>query len=272
MPPIPQKPPSFEFVTLEVSKGIALIKYNRPKSGNSLHRQVLSDMLAAVKWADAADEVRVIIQSGEGKFFSTGMELVDVNPSESTMDFSEDSDFWKLNRLLINSRKILVAAVNGPAAGWGVTSLALFDLVYSVPEAYFFTPFVKWGWAAEGCSSFTFPRIMGHQKAASLFLAAERATAQELERVGLVSKIIPSDGFLQEVMKIAGRIAESPVGSLFATKELMRGPVRDEMLAAIDRECQLLQRRPESGEPQEAMKQFAKEQERKKKGKDKSKL
>jgi peroxisomal 3,2-trans-enoyl-CoA isomerase len=69
------------------------------------------------------------------------MELLDVN-AEAPISFEHGSDFHSLNKLLIESEKILIAAVNGPAAGYGVSSLALFDLVYSVPDAYFFTPFV----------------------------------------------------------------------------------------------------------------------------------
>jgi peroxisomal 3,2-trans-enoyl-CoA isomerase len=96
---------------------------------------------------------------------------------------------------MINSNKILVTAVNGPAPGWGTTSLALADLVYASPNAVFFTPFVQLGIAAEACSTVTFSKIMGHQKAASLLLAGERMTASELENVG-------KEYFLDNVLQI----------------------------------------------------------------------
>lgn len=129
---------------------------------------------------------------------------------------------------------------NGPAAGYGTSSLALFDLVYAVPNAYFFTPFVKWGIATKGASSVSFPKIIGHQRAASLFLAADRITAQDAQDVGLVSKVLPKKDFLPEVMQIAQRIADSPPASLRATKELMRAPVRQDLLDANDREYTLI--------------------------------
>lgn len=161
-----------------------------------------------------------MVQSGAGKFFNTGIDLLD----SDGMSFARGSDFHEINRILILSDKILVAAVNGPAAGYRMSSLALYDLVYSVPDAYFFMPFVKWGMAAEGGSSVSFPRLMGHQKAASLFLAAERISALEAERLGVVSKILPKEGFFEQVMQIAGTIAQSAPGSLRATKEQMRQP------------------------------------------------
>lgn len=117
---------------------------------------------------------------------------------------------------MIKTPKILIAAVNGPAIGYGTSILSLFDLVYSVPDAIFFTPFVKWGLCAEACSSVTFMQIMGRQKAASLILAGERMTAQELESAGLITRIldVPKEGFLEEVMKIARRVATQPPGAL----------------------------------------------------------
>jgi Delta3-Delta2-enoyl-CoA isomerase len=99
--------------------------------------------------------------------------------------------------------------VNGPAAGYGTSSIALFDLVYAVPDAYFFTPFVKWGLCCEGCSSVTFSRIMGYQKAASLILAGDRLTAQELDNAGLITKILPKETFMNDVLTIARKIASS---------------------------------------------------------------
>lgn len=260
--------PLYTYVSVEVMEDgkIALIKYNKPKSGNSLHPQLLKDMLAALHWADSQPQIMVIIQTGEGKFFSTGMELVDTGENNQSMGFEKGSDFHELNKLLILSEKVLIAAVNGPAVGYGVSSLALFDLVYAVPGAYFFTPFVKWGMAAEGASSFSFPRLMGHQKAAALFLAADRILAPKAERLGLVTKIIPKEFFLEEVLGIARKIAKSPPGSLKATKKLMRDAVRQDLLDANDLECEVLQNeRSGSQEAREATKNFRVEQDQKRK-------
>ena len=81
---------------------------------------------------------------------------------------------------MIHSPKPLIAAVNGPAIGIGVTSLGLNDLIYSVPHATFHTPFMRWGLAAEGCSSYTFPLTLGHPKAAALLIAGEVFSAEEM--------------------------------------------------------------------------------------------
>lgn len=236
------------------------MKLNRPQSGNSLHPQLLSELVSALKWVDNHPEVRIIIFSGEGRFFCTGMDLV----HSDGMSFAKSSDFHELNRTLILSEKVLIAAVNGPAVGYGASTLALYDLVYSVPDAYLFTPFVKWGMAAEGASSFSFPLLMGHQRAAALFLAGERITAQEAQHLGLINKIFPKEAFFQSVMEIAEGLSHSPPGSLKATKRLMKEPVLQRLLDANDRECDLIHAdRYGFEEYKEAVKKFGFEQQQK---------
>ena len=138
--------------------------------------------------------------------------------------------------------------------------MGLCDLVYSVPDSIFFVPFVKLGVCAEACSSVTFTRIMGRQKASAMILAGDRMTAQELESAGLITKIIPKDGFMDEVMKIAKRIAAQPPGALEFNKRLMMEPIRGELLAANERECQGLKDRCRTTEPIEAVRAFEREE------------
>lgn len=245
--------------------GVLLLKYNRPESGNSLHPKLVTDMLKAIRWAGQNDDVKVIVLTGNGKFFCTGMELL----SNEEMSFAPGSDFHQLNKELILCEKILIAAVNGPAVGYGASSLALLDLVYSVPDTYFFTPFVKWGMAPEAASSLTFAKLMGHQRASLLCLTAERILAPEAKELGLITKILPATNFLDQVIEIAENLALSPTGSLLGTKRLMKQPVIKELLEANDRECYLIhEERIPSGDPARGKEQFQSAQRQKRKLKD----
>lgn len=186
------------------------------------------------------------------------------NPEEVLRNFKD------LNETLITCPKVLIAAVNGPAAGYGVTSLALYDLVYSVQDAYFFTPFSKWALCPEGCSSVTFSSIMGHQKASALLLAGQRMSATELWTAGLITKIIPSHSnatFMDQVLEVARNIASYPPIALAASKKLMEGNRQAELLAANARECECLVERVAHKECSDALLVFAQEQEQKKKAK-----
>lgn len=176
------------------------------------------------------------------------------------------------HKTLINSEKVLIAAVNGPGIGYGTSSIALFDLVYAVPEAYFATPFVKWGLCAEACSSFTLAAVMGRQKASALILADERMGAVEMERAGLVTRVIPADGFGSEVLKIAERIARLPAQSLRFNKGLMVQPFREQLLRANELELDGLRKLARAGEAKLAIKAFAEEQDKKRRAKGAAKL
>jgi peroxisomal 3,2-trans-enoyl-CoA isomerase len=173
---------------------------------------------------------------------------------------------------MILSDKILVTAVNGAAPGWGTSSLALADLVYATPDAFFFTPFVQLGICAEACSSVTFAKIMGHQKAASLLLAGDRLTAAELESAGLVTKVIAKEKFLDTVLAQAYRIASLPADSLKLNKSMMMKSSRQELLEVNDFELKELGQKARSQEAKTAVNSFLAEQASKKKAKPAAKL
>jgi Delta3-Delta2-enoyl-CoA isomerase len=124
-----------------------------------------------------------------------------------------------------------------------VTSLGINDLIYSVPHANFHTPFMRWGLAAEGCSSVTFPIQMGHHKAAALLLAGEVMTAQELYVAGLITRVIPAEGFLEKVLEVADRMAGYSQNAVRLTREMLRQKWRNELHEANLRECQALRER-----------------------------
>ena len=107
---------------------------------------------------------------------------------------------------------------------------------------------------------------MGRQKASSLLLAGEQMTAQELDSAGLITKTFPKESFLDEVMKIANRIAAHPPGALIANKQLIMESMREELLAANERECAMLHERGTTNEPRKAIEAFTREQKEKRKG------
>ncbi|KAL2828846.1 ClpP/crotonase-like domain-containing protein [Aspergillus pseudoustus] len=246
------------------SNGILWIKLNRPQSGNSLHPQLVRETLAAIRWADQSRTVKIIVLTGNGRFFCTGMDL----SSNEEVSFALGDDFHQLNQALILTEKILIAAVNGPGIGYGATVLALCDLVYAVPDAYFFTPFVKWGMAPEASSSVSFSRLMGHQRAALLCLTGERIQTPEARELGIVSKILPAKDFLGQVEEIAARLADAPEGSLLQTKRLLKKTLTQDLLDANDRECEaIVEERIPSGDPQRGREVFQASQREKSKRK-----
>lgn len=136
---------------------------------------------------------------------------------------------------------MLIAAVNGAAVGWGCTQLWHFDLVYASEKAFFQTPFTRLGFVPEGGSSWSFPRVMGRQRAMKLLLASERVAASEMQVLGLVTEVLRDGGdretFVRMVCEKATTIAGYPEESLRLVKELTdRTGELEEMRKASERE------------------------------------
>jgi peroxisomal 3,2-trans-enoyl-CoA isomerase len=139
--------------------------------------------------------------------------------------------------------KPLVAAVNGPAIGVAVTTLALCDIVYCSASATFQTPFAQLGQSPEGVSSLLFPTLMGLSKANEVLMTGKRLTAEEAERRNLVAEVIAEEIFRDEVRRRVQRLAKLPPAALIDIKRVIRDTQRNAMLQTNREEVALLQRR-----------------------------
>lgn len=263
-------PPTLENIAISIDSGaIAIVKFNRPKNANAINTNVLKDMLAALDWCATQPSIRIIVTTGEGKFYTAGLDLLDPINQQPGATISDEFllVIGKIHEFLIRTDLLVVSAVNGPAPGWGTTSIALSDLVYASDNAMFFTPFVQWGLCAEGCSSSTFIKIMGRQKASALLLAGQKFSAQEAESAGLVTKVFGRGSFMEEVMGVVRGIAKLPPASLKANKRFLMRDLKEGLLRANQEEIEFLGRQVRGRESLEAIGGFREETERRKKAK-----
>lgn len=137
----------YKEIVVEASEGIATVTFNRPSRKNAMNPDLYLDFLKVLKWAKKNEEVRVVVLTGAGSFYSSGNDLSNF----TTVDLSDQA---LVHKLMLDSKtmleelvneliffpKILIALVNGPAIGIGCTHLALCDFVYSV-DRYLYPPF-----------------------------------------------------------------------------------------------------------------------------------
>ncbi|CEG70135.1 hypothetical protein RMATCC62417_06084 [Rhizopus microsporus] len=255
--------------TIEITlfdTGVAEIAHNRPKRYNALSPQSYKDWLTALQWAAKEDAVRVAVLIGRGKYYSSGQELALTDADEEELDRRRATTQNVVSEM-IRFPKLLIGAVNGPSIGFGTTTLALCDVVYSTPEATFGTPFMKLGFCAEGCSSVLFPRIMGSSRANEMLLLGRTFTAKEMVDCGFVSRLIETENFRQKVLEIANEAAQFSVEAVKTTKRLIRG-VDIELLEQVNvEEIKALKGRMESPDSLESIMKFIEETKRKKKNK-----
>jgi peroxisomal 3,2-trans-enoyl-CoA isomerase len=254
-------------VSVNQDTGVAVIRFNRAKRLNSFVAAQYKEVGRALNALATNDACRVCVLTGAGAFYSSGHDLAE--QSKGLMRVQQSGGDLKafLERMtqqqahflisaFIDFPKPLVAAVNGPAVGVAVTTLALADIVYASSTATFHVPFMQLGFCAEGCSSLLFPQIMGVSKANEMLLMGRKLTASDAERVGFVAQVFPQASFMQSVMSRVNRMAAFPGAALVDTKTLTRANNKAQLHATNDAELKMLVKRFMSPDCVQAVMQF----------------
>jgi enoyl-CoA hydratase/carnithine racemase len=208
-------------VEVERQERIVHIRFNRPEKKNALTTVMYAaarDALASVR---EDDDVRVILISGAGETFCAGNDLNDF--MSALPQPGEESPVQGFLREISTCEKIVVAAVQGAAIGVGTTMLLHCDLVVASETASFKTPFVDLGLVPEAASSLLLPQLIGHQRAAKMFLLGEDMTATEALNAGLVTFLMPSQEVFERAQDLAQRLAKKAPNALRLSKRLMKG-------------------------------------------------
>ena len=221
-------------VLISRDAGVQLIRINRPDKKNALSRPMYEVMTAALKAAEADDDIAVHMITGTAGVFTAGNDIGDF--AKRAVDLNREGGASSFIGALPTLKKPLVAAVDGLAIGVGVTMLFHCDLVYASPAASFRTPFLDLGLVMEAGSSLMAPRIMGHQRAFELLCLGEPYTAEDALRAGFVNKVIPANVLEIEAMKAAKRLAAKPPAALAAARRLLKGTTEGEASARLKEE------------------------------------
>ncbi|MCS5602057.1 MAG: enoyl-CoA hydratase-related protein [Paracoccus sp.] len=216
---------SFKAIRYAVEDQVATITLNRPHRLNAFTYEMGDEVVAAFDRADADDDVRAIIVTGEtpafcaGADLSTGAETFDlVSKAQDSGAFDDSDPQWRdqggvMNLRIWNSTKPVIGAVNGAAVGIGATMILPMDIRLASMEAKFAYPFAKRGIVWDGCASWFLPRVVGISTAMDWGLTGRTFSAAEAFENGLVAKVVPAEDLMAEARERARLIAErcSPV-------------------------------------------------------------
>ena len=226
--------PTFETILLDVADGIATITLNRPDKLNAFTGQMMNDMIAAFDATDADDSVRVVIVTGAGRGFCAGADLSagggTFNQSRALDRASEveranavvRDGGGRLTLRIFDSLKPVIAAVNGPAVGVGVTMQLAMDFRMASTAGRFGFVFARRGITPEACSSYFLPRLVGLQTALEWCYTGRVFTADEAKEKGLVRSVHAPEDLLPAARALAREIADNtaPV-SVALTRQLL---------------------------------------------------
>ncbi|XP_043306301.1 enoyl-CoA delta isomerase 2 isoform X1 [Cervus canadensis] len=239
--------------------GITTIRLNRPTKKNALTTQMYRDIIAALQ-AASKDESAITVLTGSGDYYCSGNDLTNFThlPAGGPEEMARSGEVLLRDFVdcLIDFPKPLVAVVNGPAVGISVTILGLFDVVYATDRATFHTPFSHLGQSPEGCSSYTFPKIMGSSKAAEMLLFGKKLTAQEACAQGLVTEVFPDGTFQKEVWARLKAYSKLPPNAMRISKQIIRNREKEKLHAVNAEESSVLRERWLSDECMNAVASF----------------
>ena len=217
-----------ETVTVRDEGATRILTLDRPEALNAFSQQLMDDLADAFIEAAADDAIRVLVLTGAGRAFSAGADLMEMGQPQAPPKHG----FPGLLEAIIDFPKPFFLAVNGIGVGIGATICGLADFVYIADSARLRCPFSALGLTAEAASTFTFPRIMGHQRASWFLLSAEWMTAAECVDAGLALEALPVDQLIPRVLEQAGKLARLPLASLQTTKKLVMDPLRAQLRAS----------------------------------------
>eukprot|EP01121_Diplochlamys_sp_Union-15-3_P002328 TRINITY_DN1202_c0_g5_i1.p1 TRINITY_DN1202_c0_g5~~TRINITY_DN1202_c0_g5_i1.p1 ORF type:complete len:260 (-),score=44.19 TRINITY_DN1202_c0_g5_i1:78-857(-) len=216
---------SKEKVLTKREGNVFYIKFNRPQRKNAIDTEVYQSIIDALNTAAKDEEILVTVITGVGDYYSSGNDLsmFATMTGDPVAKVNQGSDLLvDFVNAFIDFPKILIAAVNGPAIGVSVTTLALCDFVYASESATFHTPFMTLAQCPEACSSLLFVQLMGLQKANEILLGGKKFNAREAETLGLVNAVFSDSEFQTNVANIVKTMAALPPQALVLSKKLIR--------------------------------------------------
>ena len=203
---------AYERVSLEFDGNVAVLKFNHPEVLNAIGGQMLGELTEAVREvANPSNGARCLLLTGEGRGFSSGANLADRAGSGSGAGDTLRSGYHPLLLGIRDLQMPLVTAVNGAAAGVGMSFAMMGDIVCASKNAFFMQAFARIGLVPDGGATFLLPRMIGWSRAVELSLLAERLPAEKAFEWGLVNRLYDDNAALMDgAMGIARQLANGP--------------------------------------------------------------
>ncbi len=253
---------SLSTVTFEQRDGVGWIRMNRPKELNAFNLSMGKDLCAAVNHCGAEKSIRAVVLTGTGRAFSAGGDVQEMNRHLQEQGRA-DVYLRELTVLLhafvaeiARMRKPVIAAVNGTAAGAGMSMSLACDMSFAVEGCRFVMAYTGIGLVPDGGASYSLPRLVGYRKAMEIAYLNEPLDSSEALRLGLVNRVFPPETFEAEVSKIASRLAQGPTATYGRVRNLMRLGLTASLESQMENERQGIVASTLSGEFREGVTAF----------------
>lgn len=213
----------FETLILDIEDGLATIRLNRPERLNALSNQLKAELLQAIRQIAKPDSsVRALLITGEGRAFCSGADLAEGGMStDRDMGANLIATYHPILLELAALDMPVISAVNGVAAGAGMSIAISADIVLAARSAYFLQAFVNIGLVPDAGSTFILPRLVGTARARAMMMLGERLPAEKALEWGLVYDVVDDDKLAGTAKALAQKLAKGPTVALSSIRKLM---------------------------------------------------
>jgi enoyl-CoA hydratase/carnithine racemase len=230
----------YQTVILTIAGPVATLKLNRPEKLNAFGGPIREEVVDALEQLGRDDHIHAVIVTGEGRGFSAGGDIQHLKQLRDRKDEAGVrailAQGQKITRTMRSLPKPVIAAVNGPCAGAGLSFALACDIRIASDAAKFGPTFARIGLHPDWGGSWFLPRLVGAANACELVFTGSMISAQEAERIGLVNRVVPHDQLLPFVNELAARIAKNPPGVLRLAKESIYRSMTSDLETAFARE------------------------------------
>jgi enoyl-CoA hydratase len=242
-------------VIVETHGAVGLIRLNRPHALNALSAALMADLDAALEAFEADPAIGAIVLTGSEKAFAAGADIKEMQDKTFAEAFLDDfiAKWERLTRV----RKPVVAAVAGFALGGGCEIAMMCDFILAADTAKFGQPEIKLGVIPGAGGTQRLTRAVGKAKAMEMILTGRMMDAEEAERSGLVSRVLPAASLIEEAVKVAGSIAALSRPAVFAAKEAVNRAYETTLAEGVKFERRIFHSLFATEEQKEGMRAFA---------------
>ena len=246
----------YETVKYEQDESVAIITIFRPDAMNSFNEELRSELLLAFKRAAADESVRAVVLTGEGRSFSAGADLkAGLGKTKSIKEVLQ-TEYRPVLECIASMPQPVIAAVNGSAAGIGMSYALGCDLLIMAENAFLLSPFTTISLVPDGGLNWLLVHQLGYRRAFQLSIESERISAEQCVELGLANKAVPADSLVDEAVAWAKTLSERAPLSMATTKQAMRHAASADWASTFDFEASNQDRLIESDDSAEGIAAF----------------
>jgi 2-(1,2-epoxy-1,2-dihydrophenyl)acetyl-CoA isomerase len=226
---------TYDKITLTKAQGLATLTLNAPDKLNAVSRKMIAEIKQAWEEIGADGSVRAVLLTGNGRGFCAGADLSDPDrKNDADSGSALDKFFNPVIRTMRTLPKPIVAAVNGVAAGVGMSFALASDIAIAAKSASFLQAFARIGLLPDGGSTWFLPRLVGEQRARALAMLAPQISAEQAKQWGLIWDVVEDTQLMPTASELAQRLANGPTQSLARIKDAMNRAAQNNLSQQLD--------------------------------------